>query len=230
MTLLVLGLGNDLLGDDGIGLLAAASLEGHLGSRVEIARSGRSGLYLVEELEGYDAAIILASVLGEQPGRVGELPAAALRPLGPSAHYAGLPEALALARSAGLRVPGRLRSFAVALVVGQTSGCAPRGPPWHSIGARAESTVTCAGSRAPSGRDRKRRTRTTCRLYALGARSRLRSWRGGTWPSEKSSSCSVHREVPHAPTMAHGRIGHDMTPVASIWRGEPKGGGGTPQD
>src|SRR4030065_437299 len=67
MTLLVLGLGNGLLGDDGIGLLAAASLEGHLGSRVEIARSGRSGLYLVEELEGYDDAIILDSVLGEPP-------------------------------------------------------------------------------------------------------------------------------------------------------------------
>jgi len=127
MTLLVLGLGNDLLGDDGIGLLAAASLEGHLGSRVEIARSGRSGLYLVEELEGYDDAIILDSVLGEQPGRVRELPdaTAALRPLGPSAHYAGLPEALALARSAGLRVPGRLRIFAVEIGVVQTIGSTP---------------------------------------------------------------------------------------------------------
>lgn len=125
MALVVLGLGNDLLGDDGIGLLAAASLEGSLGPGVSVARSGRSGLYLVEELEGYEDAIILDSVLGDHPGRVRELRADEFRALGPSAHYAGLPEALILARSSGLKVPTRLRIFAVEIGVVQTIGAPP---------------------------------------------------------------------------------------------------------
>lgn len=126
MALLVLGLGNDLLGDDAVGLLAAASLEGRLGPGIRVARSGRSGLYLVEELEGYDDAIILDSVLGEEPGRVRELPLAEMNPsFAPSAHYAGLPEALSLAQRAGIRMPRRVRVFAVEIPAIQTIGAGP---------------------------------------------------------------------------------------------------------
>jgi len=127
MSLVIVGLGNDLLGDDGIGLLIAAACEGHFGHDVAVRQTGRSGLYLIDELQGFDDAIVVDSVIGDRPGTVRELAAEAMPVVGvPSAHYAGLPEALALARHAGLRVPGRLRIFAVEMDAAQTIGSGPR--------------------------------------------------------------------------------------------------------
>lgn len=126
MALVILGLGNDLLGDDGIGLLAASQLERRFGPDVAVRTSGLSGLYLIEPLEGFDDAIIIDAVVGDHPGRVRELGTAEIRPVSvPSAHYAGLPEALALARSSGMAVPRRLRIFAVEMDSTQIIGTAP---------------------------------------------------------------------------------------------------------
>ncbi|MFA5895361.1 MAG: hydrogenase maturation protease [Thermoplasmata archaeon] len=126
MALVILGLGNDLLGDDAIGLLAAERLERRFGPRVNVRRSAQSGLYLLEHLQGFDDAIIIDSVLGEHPGRVRELAAVDMRPVVvPSAHYAGLSEALALARASGLQTPGRVRIFAVEMDAPQTIGSSP---------------------------------------------------------------------------------------------------------
>ncbi|OGS48876.1 MAG: hypothetical protein A3K68_07085 [Euryarchaeota archaeon RBG_16_68_13] len=123
MALVILGLGNDLLGDDGAGLLAAERLEGRFGSNVEIRRTAQSGLYLLEHLQGFDDAIVIDTVLGDRPGRVRELHPRDVPAIGvPSAHYVGLPEALAVARHAGLRVPSRLRIFAVEMDAAQTIG------------------------------------------------------------------------------------------------------------
>ena len=127
MALVILGLGNDLLGDDGIGLLVADACEGRFARDVAVRRSVRSGLYLIDELQGFDDAIVVDSVIGDRPGTVRELPAEAMPAVGvPSAHYAGLPEALAIARSVGLRVPTRLRILAVEMDAAQTIGAGPR--------------------------------------------------------------------------------------------------------
>ncbi len=126
MALVILGMGNDLLGDDAVGLMAAAGLEGRFGPEVLVARSLRSGLYILEDLLGFDDAILIDSVIGDEPGRVRELPPGELRPVPvPSAHYAGLPEALALARRSGLKVPDRVRIFAVEIDAAQGIGAAP---------------------------------------------------------------------------------------------------------
>ncbi len=114
MVLVVLGLGNDLLGDDGIGLIAADRLRGRVGPDVSVRTTSQSGLYLLEHLQDFDDAIVIDSVVGDRPGSVRELHGTDVSPVRvPSAHYAGLPEALALARAAGLRVPRRLRIFGV---------------------------------------------------------------------------------------------------------------------
>lgn len=127
MALVILGLGNDLLGDDGVGLLVAAVCEGQFDPDVAVRRSGRSGLYLIDELQGFDDAIVVDSVIGDRPGTVRELAMDAMPAIGvPSAHYAGLPEALALARHAGLHVPTRIRIFAVEMDPAQTIGAGPR--------------------------------------------------------------------------------------------------------
>ncbi len=129
MALVILGLGNDLLGDDGIGLLAARALESCGGPAVSVRTSAQSGLYLLEHLQGFDDAIVVDSVAGERPGTVRELRGAEFADVSvPSAHYVGLPEALALARASGLTVPRRLRIFGIEIDVTQRIGSAPSPP------------------------------------------------------------------------------------------------------
>ncbi len=126
MALVILGLGNDLLGDDAIGLLAAGALRGREGPGVSVDTSVQAGLYLLEPLQGFEDAIVIDSVLGEHPGTVRELRGADLHEVSvPSAHYVGLPEALALARESGLKVPRRLRIFGIEIGVSQEIGATP---------------------------------------------------------------------------------------------------------
>jgi len=129
MALVILGLGNDLLGDDGIGLLAAEALRGCEGPQVSIRTTAQAGLYLLEHLQGFDDAIVVDSVVGDRPGTVRELRGADLHEVSvPSAHYVGLPESLALARASGLCVPRRLRIIGIEIDVAQRIGSAPSSP------------------------------------------------------------------------------------------------------
>ncbi len=145
MTLVVLGLGNDLLGDDGIGLLAVDRLEGVLGRDVCLRKSAQSGLYLLEALQGCDDAILIDSMLGETPGRVREIDVADVRPLRvPSAHYAGLPEVLAVAQTAGLRTPTRVMILAVEIGGTQTIGEGPSAAVLAAIPELVERVVSTA--------------------------------------------------------------------------------------
>lgn len=129
MALVILGLGNDLLGDDGIGLLAADALRGCEGSEVTVRTSAQSGLYLLEYLQGFDDAIVVDSVAGDRPGAFRELRGAEVSEVAvPSAHYVGLPEALALARASGLSMPRRLRIFGIEIDVAQRIGSEPSPP------------------------------------------------------------------------------------------------------
>lgn len=126
MALVILGLGNDLLGDDGIGLLAAEVLRPCEGPQVAIRTSAQSGLYLLEAIQGFEDAIVVDSVAGDRPGAVRELRGADFADVPvPSAHYVGLPEALALARASGLAVPRRLRIFGVEIDEAQQIGSPP---------------------------------------------------------------------------------------------------------
>jgi len=143
--LVILGLGNDLLGDDAVGLLAAERCRGRFGPDVAVRMSAQSGLYLLEQLEDCDDAILLDSTSGERPGRIRELDLGAVRPVVvPSAHYAGLPEVLAVARHAGLRVPSRLRILAVEIEGAQTIGAHPNGPVLSAVPELAERAIAAA--------------------------------------------------------------------------------------
>lgn len=134
MTLVILGLGNDLLGDDGIGLLAAEALRECEGPDISVRTSAQSGLYLLEHLQGFDDAIVVDSIAGDRPGAVRELEGAEVAEVPvPSVHYVGLPEALALARASGLNVPRRLRIFGVEIGVAQQIGSPPSAPVMASL-------------------------------------------------------------------------------------------------
>lgn len=112
----VLALGNDLIADDGAGPAAAALLSPHLSPGVELKVSAAAGMELLEELVGYDAAIIIDAVqTGKHPpGTVRRWGLGDLTPVqAPSAHWAGLPEARAVAQHLGLPFPRQVTIFSV---------------------------------------------------------------------------------------------------------------------
>jgi hydrogenase maturation protease len=116
--LLVLGLGNDLLRDDSIGLRLAQSLSDRLpaGSNVTILQSVEAGLALLDIVAGYDELIIVDAVQTghAEPGFVHELDVGQLPLLpGGTPHFLGVAEMLALGRELHLPVPAKARVFAV---------------------------------------------------------------------------------------------------------------------
>jgi hydrogenase maturation protease len=113
---LVLGLGNDLMADDAIGILAARRLRGMMEGRAEVCESSLHGLALLDTFLGYDRALIIDAMQTGRfpPGTIVELMSDDLRPIDvPSPHFAGLPELIELARCMELPFPSRIRILAV---------------------------------------------------------------------------------------------------------------------
>jgi hydrogenase maturation protease len=110
---LVLGLGNPLRGDDGVGPAVIAALQAHpLPPEVTLLDGGAPGLETALLFEGYRRAVIVdAAAMGEAPGTWRRFtPAEARLPLKEAGmrgtlHDAGLAEALALAEALGLLPP-----------------------------------------------------------------------------------------------------------------------------
>ena len=112
--ILLVAFGNDILGDDAAGLIAARKLKQEFQSSIDFVEAA-PGLELIEIVEGYDAVLILDSMITEtEPGAVREFSLEdAPRAAGHSPHYAGLPEARAVAHQLGLPWPEQLRILAV---------------------------------------------------------------------------------------------------------------------
>ena len=111
---LVLGVGNELFTDEGLGCVAATRLAGRLAAQgvegVDVADGSTLGLGLLPELADRRAVLLLDAVLreGSAPGEVvvlegDEVPVT--RQLTMSAHQIGVAEALAAARFAGCCPP-----------------------------------------------------------------------------------------------------------------------------
>jgi len=115
---LVLGLGNDILTDDAIGLRVVRRLADELGDRtdIDIRETTEMGLALLDFLTGYAAAFIVDSIQTGRsaPGFVHDLAPSSLKQLtGSTPHFLGVGEALALGRELGLAMPGEVRVFAI---------------------------------------------------------------------------------------------------------------------
>ncbi len=118
--LLVIGLGNPLLGDDGVGWKVVEALQPQLAQAgIEIDLLAGGGLSLMERLIGYGSAIIVDSIYtGRQPkGTVTIFPLEALEnPFAGhtgSAHETNLATALAMGRKLGAVLPERVMIVAI---------------------------------------------------------------------------------------------------------------------
>ncbi|MBC7247184.1 MAG: HyaD/HybD family hydrogenase maturation endopeptidase [Actinobacteria bacterium] len=73
---LVIGLGNELHGDDGVGVHAVRRLRGRLPADVELVEGGVLGLDLLPYLEGRRKVVFIDGIdAGEEPGAVFRFPA-----------------------------------------------------------------------------------------------------------------------------------------------------------
>lgn len=126
---LVIGLGNPILGDDGVGWRVIEALEDRLavdgGARlaagdVELDRVAVGGLSLMERLVGYDRVVLVDAVLGS--GDDGNLTVDSLADTKcrlashlDSAHDAPLTEALSAGRTLGAHLPDDITVVGIAV-------------------------------------------------------------------------------------------------------------------
>lgn len=116
--ILILGLGNDILTDDAIGLNVVRQLREELAGddRVDVRETMEMGLALLDFIVGYRAVLIVDSIqTGQSPaGTIHEVDAARLKQLtGRTPHFLGVGETLALGRHLGLAMPQEVRILAV---------------------------------------------------------------------------------------------------------------------
>ena len=116
--ILLLGLGNDILGDDAVGLNIAREIRPRLSQEdgIEVQETSEMGLSLLDYIVGFDDLVLVDAVQTGQvpPGFVHELDGDDLQvlPRG-SPHFLGVGEMLALGRHLGLSVPPRVKLFGV---------------------------------------------------------------------------------------------------------------------
>ena len=116
--LLVLGLGNDILTDDAVGLHVVHELQRELAGHpsIDFRETTEMGLALLDFITGYRVVVIVDSIQTGKasPGFLHELDAAALSQLtGRTPHFVGVSETLALGRQLGLAMPDQVRIFAI---------------------------------------------------------------------------------------------------------------------
>jgi hydrogenase maturation protease len=125
MKTIVVGLGNPILTDDGVGVKVAYEVEAMLGEdipdKLTITEASVGGLRLMELLEGYDRAIIIDAIQtnnGHQPGTITTLSLDDLRNISPtqhsaSAHDTSLVTALDMGCRMGLSLPSKVSIYAI---------------------------------------------------------------------------------------------------------------------
>jgi hydrogenase maturation protease len=122
---LLLGLGNELYGDDGVGIDVVRKLRekakknkrlaAHL-SDVEMEECSLSGLALLDVITGYDRLILVDTIKRKapSPGRIHLLEENEIRAIpGPSPHYISVSQTIEIGRKLGLHVPSKILIVAI---------------------------------------------------------------------------------------------------------------------
>ena len=118
MKTLVLGLGNSILSDDGVGIRVAQEVGEKLNDpQITIAETSEAGLGLLDSIAGYDKVIIIDAVQTRE-GHAGQIYRMGLQDFSltkhlSSPHQINLVTALELGRMLNLAMPQEITIFAV---------------------------------------------------------------------------------------------------------------------
>ncbi|MCK4978026.1 MAG: hydrogenase maturation protease [Anaerolineales bacterium] len=125
MNTLVIGLGNPILTDDGVGVKVAYEVEKVISDEmreyITVTEASAGGLRLMEAMIGYDRVILVDALLkinGNKPGSTHRMTLDDLRTISPtqhsaSAHDTTLVTALDAGREMGLSLPDEIIIFAI---------------------------------------------------------------------------------------------------------------------
>ena len=116
MNTLILGVGNPILTDDGIGIKIARKIrEGN--PNLEVIETSEAGIALLDLIAGYDRLIIIDSIKTERgkPGKLYKLGLKDLKPArdSPSSHGIDIATAFELGQRLGYRMPQFVSIYAV---------------------------------------------------------------------------------------------------------------------
>ena len=116
MNTLILGVGNLILTDDGVGIKVARKLKEE-NPELEVIETSESGIALLDLVAGYDKLVIIDSIKAEK-GKPGDLYKLELEDLKPSndissSHGMGIATAFELGRRLGYRMPKCVSIYAV---------------------------------------------------------------------------------------------------------------------
>ena len=125
MKTLVLGMGNTILTDDGVGIWIARQLKDRKPD-LDIIETSEAGIALLDFVVGYERLIIVDSIKTGK-GRPGELYKLELGSLRPTAHLTSLhgvdiATAFELGRQLGYQMPNRVSIYAVEIEDNTTFG------------------------------------------------------------------------------------------------------------
>jgi len=115
---LILGMGNPILSDDGVGIWVARALEGRLNQQeATVEETSMAGLNLLDMLSGYDRAIIIDAIQ-TRDGKVGQIyrlepEAFAATRHATTPHDVDFATALELGRRLGLALPQQIIILAI---------------------------------------------------------------------------------------------------------------------
>lgn len=114
---LLLGLGNTILKDDGIGIYAVREIRAkHPQNGWDVEESSLSGCKLLDVILDYQNVLIVDSIMVEEkkPGEILKFAMEDLKtPYGQSPHYVGLPYMLQLAKFMKLNIPENIKVVAI---------------------------------------------------------------------------------------------------------------------
>jgi hydrogenase maturation protease len=130
MKTLVVGLGNPILTDDGVGVkvayevektIMAASRNANDGDDIDVIEASAGGIRLMELMIGYDRLILIDAfsvAKGRQPGKIHRLTFDDLRDISPTQHSASAHDttfvtALEMGRTIGLKLPTMISIYGI---------------------------------------------------------------------------------------------------------------------
>jgi hydrogenase maturation protease len=153
---LVLGLGNDILTDDAVGLHVAQAVRERLAGEpgIEVKSTTEMGLALLDEIADRDGVVLVDSVQTGRapPGHIHEVDAAALASIASTVpHMLGIGETLALGQLLGLAMPRRVRVFAIEVADPFSLGTEMTGAVRDSVTAAADRIIAAARELAGAG-------------------------------------------------------------------------------
>jgi len=125
MSTLVLGIGNSILADDGVGIKVAQKLKDK-NSELEVIETGETGIALLDLIVGWDKLIIIDSIKTEK-GKPGDLYKLELEDLRPakdlsSSHGIGIATAFELGKELGYEMPEHISIYAIGIKDNSTFG------------------------------------------------------------------------------------------------------------